>query len=145
MVFGVVLFSLIVQGLTVEPLIKRLKIVTARPEEVEYEKIMARKISIQRARETVKKLYGRKEIPYNVYQELKDLYEKEADELKTLVSKKLEKEEVLREKQLKIAKRKILNAQKSSILESLRKGLISEEVASELVQDLDSEIDSLME
>jgi len=145
MVFGVVLFSLIVQGLTVEPLIKRLKIVTVRPEEVEYERIMARKISIQRARETVRKLYSRKEIPYNVYRELKDLYEKEADELKTLTSKKLEKERVLREKQLKIAKRKILDAQKSSVLESMRKGLISEDVASELIRDLDSEIDSLRE
>ncbi|OYT41794.1 MAG: hypothetical protein B6U86_01590, partial [Candidatus Altiarchaeales archaeon ex4484_43] len=90
-------------------------------------------------------LYSRKEIPYNVYRELKDLYEKEADELKTLTSKKLEKERVLREKQLKIAKRKILDAQKSSVLESMRKGLISEDVASELIRDLDSEIDGLRE
>ena len=145
MVFGVVLFSLIVQGLTVGPLIKRLRIIAVKPEEVEYEKIMARKISIQRARETVKELYNRKEIPHKLYTELKNRYEKEADELKTLASKKLENEGVLREKQLKIAKRKILNAQKSSVLESLRKGLISEDVASELIQDLDSEIDSLRE
>ncbi len=143
MVFGVVLFSLIIQALTIEPLIKRLKIITINPHEIEYEKIMAKKISNQRARETVKELYARKEIPHELYHELKDLYEKEADELKVLASKKLEKEEDLREKQLNIAKRKILIAQKSSILESLRRGLVSEEVASELVQDLDSEIDSL--
>jgi CPA1 family monovalent cation:H+ antiporter len=145
MVFGVVLFSLIVQGLTVEPLIKRLGVLAVKPEEREYEKIMAKKISIQRARETVKELYDRKEIPQKVHQELRDFYEREAGELKTLASKKLEKQEILREKQLKIAKRKILNAQKSSILESLRRGLISEEVASELMRDLDSEIDGLLE
>jgi CPA1 family monovalent cation:H+ antiporter len=145
MVFGVVLFSLIAQGLTVEPLIKRLGIITTKPEEREYEKIMAKKISLQRARETIKKLYDRKEIPHGLYQELRDIYEKEAEELKLMASEKLEKEEFLRETQLKIVKRKVLVAQKSSILESLRKGLISDEVASELIHDLDSEIDSLME
>lgn len=143
MVFGVVLFSLIIQGLTVEPLIKRLGIITVKPEEREYERIMARKISTQRAVETVKELYNRKEIPRGVYMELKNRYDKEADELKDLASKKLEKEEMLREKQLDIARRKILDAKKSSVLESLRRGLISGEVASELIQDIDSEVEGL--
>ena len=40
MVFGVVLFSLIVQCLTVEPLIKRLKIITAKSKEREYKEIL---------------------------------------------------------------------------------------------------------
>lgn len=142
MVFGVVLFSLIFQGLSVEPLIRRLGIIAVSEEEKEYERVMAKKILNQRANETLKQLYERKEIPNKLYLEFKDLYDREAEELREKASQRLESGELL-EKQRSIARRKILVAQKSSVFESLRKGLISEEVASELMDELDSEMDSL--
>ncbi len=145
MVFGVVVFSLIFQGLTIEPLVKKLKIITSSPQEVEYEKIIAKKISIQKASDTLKELYRKKEIPSGLYSEFKEVYEKEAEYLKRLASEKLEMESVLLDKQRMIAKNKILTAQKSSVLESMRRGIISDEVAVELISELDSEIDALSE
>ncbi len=145
LVFGAVLFSLIFQGLTMEPLIKKLKIISMNPAEKEYEKIMTKKIANRSAQDTLEKLNARKEIPDVLYKNFKEAFEDEARYLKSIAAKKLEDEKMLFDKQKNTTQKKLLLSQKSSIFDSLRKGLVSEEVASELIEEIDSKIDELME
>jgi monovalent cation:H+ antiporter, CPA1 family len=145
MVFGVVLFSLVGQGLTIEPLIKRLKVAVVAEGEIAYEKLMTRKMVSKEALDTVKEMHERKEIPTKLYKELEEKYAKESTDLKDEISVMLEKEgsvELLKKQKL-IAERKITNAKKKTVAEALQKGMISDDSASELLAEIDDESEKM--
>lgn len=143
MTFGVVCFSLVVQGLTTGPLIKKLKIVTVDEDEQLSGILLARKAAIKRALKELKRAHDEGEISNVVYGRLKREYEQKFNKLSKSYKAHIEEKSTIKLKQEQFAQRKALLAEKSAILDQMEKDLISEEAGAEIVKEIDHAIDEL--
>ena len=141
--FGVVLFSLVVQGLTISPLISRFKIITISQKEREYEEKLGRAIAIKAAKGEIKNMYQAGEISPTIFNEFLDKYEKQTDELAKDIATIVSDHEILQKEERFLARRRALLAKKSAIQDALRRGVISEHVARILSEEIDVELDLL--
>ncbi len=141
MVFGTVLFSLVVQGLAIEPLVKKLNLVEKHPGIEEYTKLITKKISAQHALNELESMRKNKEIPSTVYKKLKNDYSTLLEELAGEVGEIIKRCPEIEFNQREYSRRRMLLAQKSSIHESLRKGIIGSEAASHLLEEIDAELE----
>jgi CPA1 family monovalent cation:H+ antiporter len=138
MTFGVVLFSLVIQGLSLEFLVKRF--FGKRDEKrLKYEELIGRRIALKAALAEVEKMRAEGEIPPDVaermYHDLKTILEELSSELSGMMSEEIEKEVWL------TAWRKILYAQKSAIRDAAVRGLIGEDIAGKLMEEIDIELE----
>jgi Na+:H+ antiporter len=143
MTFGVVLFSLVVQGLTLGPLISRFKIITVSQKEREYEEKLGRAIAIKAAKEEIKTMSQTGEISQTISNEFLDKFEKQTDELARDIAALVSDYELLQKEERFLLKRRVLQAKKSAIQDALRRGVISEHVTRTLVEEIDVELDLL--
>jgi len=138
MTFGVVLFSLVFQGLSLEFLARRF---FRRKDEkrMRYESLIGKRIALKASLEEIERMRGEGEIPTEIAerlsQDIRDLLEDTSEELSTLLSEDIERDVLLS------AWRKVLLAQKSALKDAARKGYIGDEVASKLMQEVDSELE----
>jgi Na+:H+ antiporter len=145
MVFAVVFFSLVVQGVTYRPLLDRLGLTSQTDEVTEYERTLAETLALRAAISELEMMRHGGEISAPLYKEFgDDLAERlgEAErrhaDLTTSVSR-------VRRRQVTMASRRIAAAQKRALSEASRAGRISDVVARNLSRDIDIEIDDAME
>lgn len=143
MVFGVVLFSLVFQGLSMSKLIKILGVRSVSEEEVLYEEALARKVAVKKAKAELQKLYDTGQISKIVFEELKERYSKEAAILKNEIVESVNKYDVVKTRDRIVANRKLLLIEKNSILDSIQSGLVSEEVGKKILEDINEKLDAL--
>ena len=136
MVFGVVIFSLVIQGLSLDYFARKLFRKDERREK--YEEIRARLYGIGRSAEEVKELAKRGELDESVAESIAKELENRAEELRVEIEPIL-RDEDLRLEEYRKAWNNVLEAQKSAIFELLRRGIISEEVAERLVREIDQQ------
>ena len=141
MVFGTVLFSLVAQGLTIEPLVKKLNLAQTQPQMEEYTRMITKKISAQKALNELELMRKNKEIPSTVYKKLRDEYSTLLEDLAAQVEKLIMEHPHLELSQWDYSRKRMLLAQKSSIQESLRKDIIGSESASHLLEEIDAELE----
>jgi CPA1 family monovalent cation:H+ antiporter len=141
--FGVVFFSLVVQGLTMAPLIKKLKIIQVDEDQVKAEKILAQKAGIKKALNELKEVYDIGEISGYVYGDLSRKYKEKLVKLEETHIKHLQTKKAIHKKQKDYAKKKGLIAEKSAIHDQLQKGLVSEDAGNELLKEIDAKLDLL--
>ena len=145
MTFGVVFFSLFIQGFTISGLAKKLGLVRKTEELKRYEELRGSILAIKAALEDLKKLHETGTIPASLYKKLKKEYEdtlvKSEKELETF---HLENEEILAE-QLRSLRRHLLFKQKDALKEAFSKGLISSETMSDILKNIDLKLDLLEE
>ncbi len=145
MTFGVVFFSLFIQGFTISRLAEKLGLVRKREELKRYEELKGSILTIKAALDDLKKLYETGTIPASLYEKLKKEYEETlAKTEKELESFHLENEEILNE-QLKYLRRHLLFKQKDALKDAYSKGLISSETMSEILKNIDLKIDLIEE
>ncbi|MBO8182767.1 MAG: Na+/H+ antiporter [Archaeoglobus sp.] len=138
MTFGVVLFSLVFQGLSLEFIARRY---FGRKDEkrMKYESLMGRRIALKASLEEIERMRRDGEIPAKIAdrlsQDIMALLENISEELSSMLTEDIEKDVWLS------AWRKVLLAQKSALRDAARKGYISDEVASNLMQEVDSELE----
>ncbi len=143
LVFGVVLLSLFIQGLTMAPLLRLLGLVSPVSEILEYEKIKTKINLLQNTLDRIEELRKRKIISEQNAQILKETFQKELDELiKKLQSITPNKEAMLKSELLRI-KLHLLMEQKQNLLELYRNGSIDYLTYETLKNELDGEIFSL--
>ncbi|AGK61925.1 sodium/proton antiporter, CPA1 family [Archaeoglobus sulfaticallidus PM70-1] len=135
MTFGVVLFSLIVQGLSLEYIVKRI----FRREESIYEEHIARRIALKRSIMEIERMRRDGEITGNVAEKIISEIKVELEEIS---SKLLEIDVAERDLLLK-ARKRILHIQKSVIRDLAIRGTIGEDVVRKLTKEIDSELDAL--
>jgi Na+:H+ antiporter len=128
-VFGVVMFSLIVQGLTYKPLLDRLGL-TSKSDEIElYEGLLAEAVALTSARDELETMRANGEIVPALFDDLHhDIAERSAaveQELATLTSDT----ESVRRRQVARVARRLANAQKAGLSEAARAGRIGEHIA----------------
>ncbi len=143
MAFGVVLITLLVQATTIEPLLKRLKLVGQPEAELEYERSRGKLLALRAASEHLTEMYERGELSDHAWSvlepELKGAGEQATDRLRRLV----ETDPHLEEREITSARRELLVAQRGALHSLQRDGLINSEIFEELTTEIDRHLDRL--
>jgi CPA1 family monovalent cation:H+ antiporter len=143
MTFGVILFSLLVQGLTIEPLLKRLGLIGRQAAQDEYEIISARKAMLSAAMQEIDKMGRTGGITQDGAQHLKTEYIARIDQLDDALRDLRLLDEDLSLSQSRAIKRRLLQLQKGVVRQRNLDGAISEEPMRQLLAELDEELHEL--
>ncbi|EMA40984.1 Na+/H+ antiporter [Halococcus hamelinensis] len=137
MVFGVVAFSLVVQGLTMSRLLDRLGIATRTDDQRLYELLNGRARATDAALDAAERLRKRGDIPSDVYDDFTEEYEEEREDLREAISQLMQENPDLRREELLIGERRLLQREKNAIREAVQNGVIGGDVGDRLLEEVD--------
>jgi CPA1 family monovalent cation:H+ antiporter len=141
MAFGVALFTLLVQATTMNPLVRRLGIVTANPVQTDYEQRHARLTALRSAEAHIERRYREGLVSGPVWEKLKPKLQEQTALLADSVRELLRVEPALESEEMDTARREILRAERSAYLGMRRDGVISEDVFEKLSAEVDAELE----
>lgn len=137
-VFGVVLFSLVVQGVTYKPLLDRLGLTAQSDEITRYEELLAETLALRSARSELQAMSSTGEIVPSLFADL----ERDIDERLTAAERELavlaNDTEAVRGRQVMLAARRLAAAQKRAMSDATRSGRIGEHVARKKSRAIDA-------
>jgi CPA1 family monovalent cation:H+ antiporter len=139
MAFGVVLFTLLVQSTTMAPLIRWLKIITRSEAQVVYERQHARLTALRNADTRLDRMHFEGLLSSHTSERLKQYITQQATPLADTV-RILLADPALEAEELDTGWREMLRAQRSSLLDLRRDGVISDEVFEQLSTDVDAQL-----
>ena len=135
---GAVLLSLLVQGLTIKPLLRRLGLVQRSAEQETFERAQGGAITARAALRELEALHRQGEIDDRLLQRLSRHFEaRHADAISELASTTVDDEAVWRRQVERVSER-VFGAQRVALDDALRRGLLSEEVWQELKREVDA-------
>jgi CPA1 family monovalent cation:H+ antiporter len=137
MTFGVVLFSILVQGMSMDWLVRRLKLVVLTSERAEYERRHARALAARAGQDRLQRLHRDGLISSPTWDAIRPIAEERVRALTAAVQDALREAPGLGHGELLMAWRESLRAQRTLIARLRRDGLISESVHDELVSEID--------
>jgi CPA1 family monovalent cation:H+ antiporter len=140
MAFGVVLFTILVQGFSMEPLANRMRLVQRSEMREEYERRQARAVAGRAAYERLQHMHDEGLLSNHTWQLLAPLLEQHAQALANSVKDVMEIDPTVEAEELDIARREALRAQRSALIGLLTNGVISEEVYTQLGREVDMAI-----
>jgi CPA1 family monovalent cation:H+ antiporter len=138
MAFGVVLFTLLVQGTSTDWLVRRLKIVQRTESQEEYELRHARYVAGRAGYDYLRRITQQGIISEHTWQTLSPLIQKQNDALVDAVRDAIKSDPVVEAEELDTARREALRAQRNALRGLLRDGVISEESYMTLVREVDA-------
>jgi CPA1 family monovalent cation:H+ antiporter len=138
MAFGVVLFTLLVQGTSTDWLVRRLKIVQRSDSQEEYELRHARYVAGRAGYDYLRRITQQGIISEHTWQTLSPLIQKQNDALVDAVRDAIKSDPVVEAEELDTARREALRAQRNALRGLLRDGVISEESYMTLVREVDA-------
>jgi len=144
MTFGVVGFSLIVQGLSIAPLLAFLKIGGKDKNLVEYEYEKGKLIAINGALEELELMYKEALVSEHVYNLLLKYQTKDLDKAKDIIEN-LAKNSDIKEYEFKTSLMRLFLKQKDSIQDSMKNGIISSQSGEKLISIINKEIIHIQE
>jgi CPA1 family monovalent cation:H+ antiporter len=139
--FGVVAFSIIVQGLTIKPLVRILQI--APPEEDAYALARVEQIAISDARAELEDLLKTHAVSHIVYEVLRRDLESRLQHVNTELAETYSKESSRKEAEMLTARMRLLAAERSSIEQAVHDGLITPQAAAKIMDSANRELDKL--
>jgi CPA1 family monovalent cation:H+ antiporter len=128
-VFTVVMFSLIVQGLTYKPVLDRLGLTSTSDEITRYEELLAETVAMQSARRELESMRLAGEIVPALFADLRDDIEARRRHAEEQLTALAADTEVVRRRQVSRVARRLASAQKQALSEAARAGRIGEHVA----------------
>jgi CPA1 family monovalent cation:H+ antiporter len=138
MAFGVVLFTLVVEGLTMKPLIARSGIIRTSAARLDYEKRHARVIALQASQNHLRQLKREGLISEVSWRIIKPILDERSKNLTNLLRETLEKEPILHNEELSDAYREAIRSQRSALAELFRDNTIAQETYETLVAEVDA-------
>lgn len=141
MTFGVVAFSIIVQGLTVKPLLSLLHL--CEDKETDYHRLRVKQQGVAAARAELERLLDANEVSRPVYRKLKKELEALGNGAEEEMSNLLKKDNSLTGEEEKLTRRSLLKARKNAVHKALNAGLINMHSAEEMLSEIDGELDSI--
>ncbi|AGN00765.1 na+ antiporter [Salinarchaeum sp. Harcht-Bsk1] len=141
MVFGVAAFSLVVQGLTMGPLLDSLGVVTRSDAEELFELLIGRARAVDAALEAAEDLNERGDIPQQAYEEFTAEYEREKAALAGAIRELLAETPELRHEQILAGERRLLQREKSALIDAARSGVVADDVGERLLEEVDLKLD----
>jgi CPA1 family monovalent cation:H+ antiporter len=139
--FGVVAFTIVVQGLAIRPLLRVLGM-TANQED-DYERARVRQIALSSAQSELETLARHHAISAPAYEQLRRELDSRLEQAKAEIAELYGKDESRILPEIQTAKMKLTAAEKSAIEEAMHDGLISPQTASKMIEDADRELDRL--
>ena len=140
LVFGVVLLSIFIQGLTMAPLLRLLGILSPVSQLKQYEQLKTEITLYQELIERLDKLHKRRFLSQQSLESLKDEYQKKIDALSSALDEiEVDKEALMKEEVLK-TKRRMLMEESRALLEMYQSGTISLEVYKAVKHEFDSQL-----
>lgn len=141
MAFGVVLFTILIQGITMEPLVRRLGLTKRSDIRYEYERRHARAVAARAAYVRLDDMHDKGFVSHHTWNLASIALKDHASALSKSVQEVMEFDPLLESEEMETARIETLRAQKSALNSLLNNGVISEEVYSELVREIDDTID----
>ncbi len=141
MVFGVAGFSLVVQGLTMGGLLDRLGIVTRSEEAELYELLVGRARAADSALEAAEDLRAAGQLSASTHEEVTAEYEREKADLEAAIGELLDAYPELRREEVLAGERQVLRREKAAIMEASRSGVVADDVAERLLEEVDIKLD----
>lgn len=141
MTFGVVAFSIVVQGLTIPPLLRLLGIQAWR--ENEYDKWRVRALAINAARQELETMASGNLLNDSVYGKLQEELEARSKTARDQIQELAAQRPEMIDDELRMARTRLLTAEKSAIRQSANNGLVSNATAESLLTAADEKLENL--
>jgi monovalent cation:H+ antiporter, CPA1 family len=138
MAFGVVLFTLLVQGVSTDWLVRRLKLVQRSESQNEYEMRHARFVAGRAAFDYLRRITQQGLISEHTWQTLSPLIQKQNDSLIDAVREVMKSDPAVEAEELDTARREALRAQRNALRGLLRDGVITDDSYTLLVGEVDA-------
>ena len=138
MAYGVVLFTLLVQGFSMGWLTRKLKIVERSGIQEEYERRHARFVAGRAAYDYIRRMSQQGVISEHTWSRIAPLMERQNDGLVAAVKEVMVADPRVEAEELDTARREALRAQRSALTGLLTDSVISEEVYSQLIGEVDA-------
>ena len=143
MTFGSVLFTLLVQGTTIKRAIDWAKIPGTSPVLIDYMRFQGRFLAARAGRMELEKLSGEEVITPETWQVMDNLYDEELTEDRRSMIKHFHANPRLEIDTLLKAREDMLRAGRSEMADAVLRGLVSEEIAQELVIEISERLAAL--
>jgi monovalent cation:H+ antiporter, CPA1 family len=137
MVFGVVLFNLLVQGISLGPFVRRLKLVQRTPTQDEYERRHARAVAARSAYTYLEERFREGLISDQTWTTLSNLLNRRKQALIEAVTEVMNRDPEVEAEELDTAWREALRSQRSTYTSLLTDGFINEDTFERLVSEVD--------
>ena len=138
-IFGTVIFSLLVQGLTLGPLLKRLTLAKPSAEFWEYELLQGRMLIAAAAGAELEFLRTKGMVTEPIYQDMLATSSQSHEALTRQLTELQSANQELERRQRRLVERHLIDAKKTRLAELLRDGLLSEASHRALGRQLDEE------
>ncbi|HEC22195.1 MAG TPA: Na+/H+ antiporter [Chloroflexi bacterium] len=138
--FGYVLFSLIVQGIGIRPLLDRLGLTRGSDREREFEEHLAHMAAAHASIVTIQRLHEEHILPRTVAERLRKDYEARIVEYQRELDQLLASDPTLASTNVRLVQREVAYTQKQTLRNLLRRGLISEEVYASCARRIDERL-----
>ncbi|MEM7332634.1 MAG: Na+/H+ antiporter [Chloroflexota bacterium] len=143
MTFGVVLFTLLVQGMSIERLIKSLNLSKKLPQRVENQRRQALLFAKQAGRSELNRLRENGWLFKDIYEAMDQVYDEDIASQKDTLRDHLREYPELSQEMYLQAREDVLKAERSALMEATRNGLIDEEVQAELTIELNNRLQAI--
>jgi CPA1 family monovalent cation:H+ antiporter len=140
MAFGVVLFTLLVQGITMKPFINRMGIIEKSPAQTEYESLNARAVMARTAYRHLETMHQDGLLSRHVWNILSKPIEDHAESMIDAAATTLHSHPNVESKELESAIQEALQSERAVLRTMLQNGSISDEIFSDLAQEIDSSL-----
>lgn len=138
MAFGVVVFTLLVQGFTMGPLVKSLKLTERSPMQAEYERRHARAVAVRSAYDHLARMRREGLLSDHTWEILSPILQEHNQALVEAVKEIMKADPSVEAEEMDTARRESLRAQRSALSGLLKDGVITEETYSQLVSEVDA-------
>ncbi len=141
MTFGVVLFTILVQSLSMDALLRRLGLAQRSKDRLEYERRHARALAARAGYEHLQRMHRDGVISSHTWDQLRPTARLRLEALTEAVQESLRDAPAMEREELVIARRENLRAQRAMLSRLRREGILSDEPFGELVAEVDLSLD----
>ena len=143
MTFGVVLFTLLVQGTTIKRVLDLVGISRPSRVAIEHQRRQARLFAARAGRRELGRLHREEALQPYIWQTLDDLYRDGLEEGRTSMGFHLRENPELETAMFLRVRADLLRAERAGLLDAVRRGLVSAEVAEEINADVAARLAAL--
>ncbi|MAJ28725.1 hypothetical protein CBD41_04845 [bacterium TMED181] len=136
-VAGVVMFSMLIQATTIQPLLLKLRIIQPREGHRRWERHQARSIAVETALEGLADIARSTELDPQRLQSIRDRLHKSRENIHSDLRQVLEDHPELAAEQVRGVLIRLLHRQRTAVEQAYREGLLSEEALREVQEEID--------
>ena len=140
MTFGVIIISILVHGLTISPLLRRLGITRGHQERAAYELTRGKLQAAHAALEEIDQMSRVHFINSDLLASLRREYQQKVERDRAALDKLHLEKPQLHEQELQRARRHLQSVEKGAVIEAFHHGLLSQAVQEKLLADIDAQL-----